>query len=270
MSEVSLARSKAVARNAPTRRSVLGKPCLRRRQRRFRSERRSRLRGSYRELISCGVAAAIGRPVPRQPVPDGPGRSPRPLITLAIYTITFAAGALRLPVASARGGTMSYALSTFVGLIVFSLCAELCAYRALLLLHEHISVSQDLRSSPARLWRGPRVLRGLLDLCRHQPRRGCWSSRWRLNRTPAAARSLFLPLPGAADEAGGIGVCRGAPRGAGRVHPRHRLSDDHDRAGADVRDAGLLHGCPIFPRASASVRILRTRSPPRSTWPATC
>src|SRR5271163_2534062 len=43
-----------------------------------------------------------------------------PLITLAIYTVTFA-GALRLPIASMRGGTINYALSTFVGLIVFNL-----------------------------------------------------------------------------------------------------------------------------------------------------
>lgn len=60
-----------------------------------------------------------------------------PLVTLAIYTITFTS-ALRLPVASARGGTMNYALSTFAGLIIFNLSAELC-YRAPLLLHEHVS-----------------------------------------------------------------------------------------------------------------------------------
>ena len=58
-----------------------------------------------------------------------------PLITLAIYTATFT-GALRLPIASAHGGTMNYALSTFVGLIVFNLYAEL-SYRSPLLLHEH-------------------------------------------------------------------------------------------------------------------------------------
>lgn len=60
-----------------------------------------------------------------------------PLVTLAIYTVTFA-GALRLPVASARGGAINYALSIFAGLIVFNLCAELC-YRAPLLLHEHFA-----------------------------------------------------------------------------------------------------------------------------------
>jgi lipopolysaccharide transport system permease protein len=60
-----------------------------------------------------------------------------PLITLAIYTVTFTA-ALKLPVASAQGGRGNYALSTFVGLIVFSLCAELF-YRGPLLLHERAS-----------------------------------------------------------------------------------------------------------------------------------
>src|SRR5712691_4183865 len=58
-----------------------------------------------------------------------------PLITLAIYTVTFT-GAIRLPIESARGGAMNYALSTFIGLIIFNLCAELC-YRAPLLVHEH-------------------------------------------------------------------------------------------------------------------------------------
>jgi lipopolysaccharide transport system permease protein len=58
-----------------------------------------------------------------------------PLITLAIYTTTFTK-AMRLPLASAHGSTSSYALSTFVGLIVFGLFAELCC-RAPLLMHEH-------------------------------------------------------------------------------------------------------------------------------------
>jgi lipopolysaccharide transport system permease protein len=58
-----------------------------------------------------------------------------PLITLAIYTMTFTK-AMRLPLASAHGSTSSYALSTFVGLIVFGLFAELCC-RAPLLMHEH-------------------------------------------------------------------------------------------------------------------------------------
>jgi lipopolysaccharide transport system permease protein len=60
-----------------------------------------------------------------------------PLITLAIYTVTFTK-AVRLPVASAQSGALQYALSTFAGLIVFSLCAELL-YRAPLLLHENSS-----------------------------------------------------------------------------------------------------------------------------------
>jgi lipopolysaccharide transport system permease protein len=58
-----------------------------------------------------------------------------PLITLAIYTATFTK-AMRLPLASAHAGTSSYALSTFVGLIVFGVFAELCC-RAPLLMHEH-------------------------------------------------------------------------------------------------------------------------------------
>src|SRR6516165_692257 len=58
-----------------------------------------------------------------------------PLITLAIYTMTFTK-AMQLPLASAHGRTSSYALSIFVGLIVFSLFAELCC-RGPLLMHEH-------------------------------------------------------------------------------------------------------------------------------------
>jgi lipopolysaccharide transport system permease protein len=58
-----------------------------------------------------------------------------PLLTLAIYIVTFTK-AMRLPLASAHAGTSSYALSTFVGLIVFGLFAELCC-RAPLLMHEH-------------------------------------------------------------------------------------------------------------------------------------
>jgi lipopolysaccharide transport system permease protein len=58
-----------------------------------------------------------------------------PLITLGIYTVTLTK-AMQLPVATAHGNTSSYALSTFVGLIVFGLFAELCS-RAPLLMHEH-------------------------------------------------------------------------------------------------------------------------------------
>jgi lipopolysaccharide transport system permease protein len=81
-----------------------------------------------------------------------------PLMTLAIYTVTFAS-ALRLPVASARGGTMDYALSTFAGLIVFNLAAELC-YRAPLLLHEHASyIKTSIFPSETLAWTA--VLRSL-------------------------------------------------------------------------------------------------------------
>jgi lipopolysaccharide transport system permease protein len=58
-----------------------------------------------------------------------------PLITLGIYTVTLTK-AMQLPVATAHGNTSSYALSTFVGLIVFGVFAELCS-RAPLLMHEH-------------------------------------------------------------------------------------------------------------------------------------
>jgi lipopolysaccharide transport system permease protein len=58
-----------------------------------------------------------------------------PLVTLAIYIVTFTM-AIRLPVASAQAGVASYTLSTFIGLIVFGLFAELCC-RAPGLLHEH-------------------------------------------------------------------------------------------------------------------------------------
>ena len=60
-----------------------------------------------------------------------------PLITLLIYTTAFTS-AVQLPIASAQEGRANYALSTFVGLIAFSLCAELF-YRAPLLLHERVS-----------------------------------------------------------------------------------------------------------------------------------
>lgn len=81
-----------------------------------------------------------------------------PLITLAIYTVTFAS-ALRLPIASARGGTMNYALSTFAGLIIFNLCAELC-YRSPLLLHEHSSyIKTSIFPSETLAWTA--VLRSL-------------------------------------------------------------------------------------------------------------
>jgi lipopolysaccharide transport system permease protein len=58
-----------------------------------------------------------------------------PLITLGIYTVTLTK-AMQLPVATAHGNTSTYALSTFVGLIVFGVFAELCS-RAPLLMHEH-------------------------------------------------------------------------------------------------------------------------------------
>ncbi|HXP06305.1 MAG TPA: ABC transporter permease [Stellaceae bacterium] len=81
-----------------------------------------------------------------------------PLITLAIYTVTFSR-ALRLPVASAGSGTMNYALSTFAGLIVFNLSAELC-YRAPLLLHEYTSyIKTSIFPSETLAWTA--VLRGL-------------------------------------------------------------------------------------------------------------
>jgi lipopolysaccharide transport system permease protein len=81
-----------------------------------------------------------------------------PLITLAIYTATFT-GAMRLPVASAHGGAMNYALSTFVGLIIFNLSAEL-SYRSPVLLHEHVSyIKTSIFPSEILAWVA--VLRGL-------------------------------------------------------------------------------------------------------------
>lgn len=81
-----------------------------------------------------------------------------PLITLAIYVIAFT-GAMRLPAASAQGSPLTYAFSTFVGLIVFNLWAELC-YRAPLLLHEHASyIKTSIFPSETLAW--TTVLRGL-------------------------------------------------------------------------------------------------------------
>jgi lipopolysaccharide transport system permease protein len=57
-----------------------------------------------------------------------------PLITLVVYLVTFTS-ALKLPIASAQGGRGQYALTIFVGLIVFNFCAEMF-YRAPNLLHE--------------------------------------------------------------------------------------------------------------------------------------
>jgi lipopolysaccharide transport system permease protein len=81
-----------------------------------------------------------------------------PLVTLAIYTAAFL-GAIRLPVASARDGAASYALSTFVGLIVFNLCAEVL-YRAPLLLHDRAShIKTSIFPSEMLAWTA--VLRAL-------------------------------------------------------------------------------------------------------------
>jgi len=80
-----------------------------------------------------------------------------PLVSLAIYTIAFT-GVMRLPVGSARGGTANYALSTFIGLIVFNLCAELC-YRSPLLLHEHAAyIKTSIFPSETLAWTA--VMRG--------------------------------------------------------------------------------------------------------------
>lgn len=80
-----------------------------------------------------------------------------PLVSLAIYTIAFT-GVMRLPVGSARGGTASYALSTFVGLVIFNLCAELC-YRSPLLLHEHAAyIKTSIFPSETLAWTA--VMRG--------------------------------------------------------------------------------------------------------------
>jgi lipopolysaccharide transport system permease protein len=77
---------------------------------------------------------------------------------LAIYTAAFT-GAMRLPVASARGGTVNYAFSTFAGLIVFNLCAELL-YRGPLLLHEHVAfIKTSIFPSATLAWTA--VLRSL-------------------------------------------------------------------------------------------------------------
>jgi len=57
-----------------------------------------------------------------------------PLVTLVVYLVTFTS-AIKLPVASVQEGREHYALTIFVGLIVFNLCAEMF-YRAPNLLHE--------------------------------------------------------------------------------------------------------------------------------------
>ena len=58
-----------------------------------------------------------------------------PLVMLSAYTVIFSS-AVGLPQSARAGGVQSYALSIFVGLIVFSLFSELM-YRAPMLLHEH-------------------------------------------------------------------------------------------------------------------------------------
>lgn len=58
-----------------------------------------------------------------------------PLVMLALYTLVFA-GALKVEAAVNAPSPFAYAFSTFVGLIVFNLFAEI-AYRSPLLLAEH-------------------------------------------------------------------------------------------------------------------------------------
>ncbi len=58
-----------------------------------------------------------------------------PLIMLSAYTVIFSS-AVGVPRSVQSGGVKSYALSIFIGLIVFNLFSEL-AYRAPTLLHEH-------------------------------------------------------------------------------------------------------------------------------------
>ncbi len=61
-----------------------------------------------------------------------------PLVMLGAYTVVFS-NAVGLPASAKGGGTGSYALSIFAGLIVFNLFSEL-AYRSPGLLHEHAGV----------------------------------------------------------------------------------------------------------------------------------
>ncbi|HTV33752.1 MAG TPA: ABC transporter permease [Methylocella sp.] len=61
-----------------------------------------------------------------------------PLVMLTAYTVIFS-HAVGVPASARNGGTGSYALSIFTGLIIFNLFSEV-AYRAPGLLHEHAGV----------------------------------------------------------------------------------------------------------------------------------
>jgi lipopolysaccharide transport system permease protein len=74
-----------------------------------------------------------------------------PLLMLSIYTVIFS-HAVGLPASAAAHGVGNYALSIFVGLILFNLSSEL-AYRAPGLLHEHADfIKKSIFPSETLAW----------------------------------------------------------------------------------------------------------------------
>lgn len=74
-----------------------------------------------------------------------------PLVMLIFYTIIFS-NAVGVPKSAQGGGVKTYALSIFIGLIVFNLFSEL-AYRAPGLLHEHANfIKKSIFPSETLAW----------------------------------------------------------------------------------------------------------------------
>jgi lipopolysaccharide transport system permease protein len=74
-----------------------------------------------------------------------------PLVMLSAYTIIFS-NAVGVPKSASSGGIKTYALSIFIGLIVFNFFSEL-AYRSPGLLHEHVNfIKKSIFPSETLAW----------------------------------------------------------------------------------------------------------------------
>jgi lipopolysaccharide transport system permease protein len=74
-----------------------------------------------------------------------------PLVMLSAYTIIFS-NAVGVPRSASAGGIKTYALSIFIGLIVFNFFSEL-AYRSPGLLHEHVNfIKKSIFPSETLAW----------------------------------------------------------------------------------------------------------------------
>lgn len=156
-----------------------------------------------------------------------------PVITLAIYTRAFT-HVMQLPAASAQGSWKNYALSTFVGLIIFGLCAELI-YRAPGLLHERAAyIKYSIFPSEMLAWTA--VFRALAYAGdqRHSFARIRARRKW-YNSGDCIVVAVDFAAVGLVFTRGRLVSCR-----AWRVQSRYRLSDDHHSAGPHDRNPGVL------------------------------